>query len=400
MQEENRPTAEQELENTIVRPLPAGQDVDDTIVRPLPVKPARVKQPEPDAAPEAEPAPEPADASHRVPLVRIAAALMVAAGLLICALGGFLLGSRLPRGGETAPEALYHPLTGAELTAPVSGRLLCAVVDNSPEARPQSGLEQASLVYEMPAEAGIPRLLLCYYGSGADQVGPVRSARPYLVNLVRGWDGLLVCCGSSPEAATLLRSGVVDHVDGDEQSDYFWRDSSRDAPHDLYTSTDLMTEAAAQAGYDGEQSLPAFTFRSPDEEAPPGAVCNWIELDFTGALTNYFYDSSRRAYCRWINDERCTDGVTGEQICAANVIIQFVDGEVLDDEGRLALTLTGSGEALLFSEGRLQRGRWESTSLTRPAEFTDTLGNAWALLPGQTWIELVSDDITVSFDRR
>lgn len=287
------------------------------------------------------------------------------------------------------PDPIYHPLTGQQIAEEAAGRLLCVSVDNSPEARPQSGVEAASLVYELPAEGNIPRLLLCYYDVNADKIGPVRSARPYIVNTARGWDGFFAHCGWSPGAKDLLYSGVVDYVNEISYSDYFWRDNDRYAPHNLYTSTARLYEALADRDLGLEQELAAFSFRREGEELAGAEQVERLRLGFDGANTIYQYDPARRAYGRYIGENAYIDGETGRQIYAANIIVQKVSARVIDSEGRLEIDLTGGGEALLFSGGQLLVGTWSRGSLDANTKFVDSSGQEFTLIPGQTWIELV-----------
>ncbi|MBR2783736.1 MAG: DUF3048 domain-containing protein [Firmicutes bacterium] len=380
-------------------PIPE-QELEKTIVRPLRVKRVSFAWPEP--APRPRPKQQPSASRTRpgwVPLRRVVAGLAAALLLLSLGLLGFKLGSILPAPGGREPAAedpLLHPLTGAVLPAETESRLLCAVVDNSPEARPQSGLEQAALIYELPVEADIPRLLLCYYGEDAPAVGPIRSARPYLVDIVRGWGGVLAHCGWSPAAQSLLEQGAADYINEQEQPSYFRRDPGREAPHNLYTSTAELYQAVDELGLAAAQTLPAFRFRDPADE-PAGTPAHRLELEFNGAETSYIYDGNRRAYARFVNDDRFTDAASGSQIFAANIILQYVDARVTDEEGRLELDLSSGGEALLFSGGTLTRGRWTRTGPDAPIRYTDASGEDFALLPGQTWIEVCGGDIPVSF---
>ena len=373
-------------------------ELEKTIVRPMKAKP---REPE---LPEFTEPPEPP--KNRVPLKKIVLGLLIAAALLALALFFFRLGANTPApepkpdpapAGPVEPEGpFYHPLTGVQIAEAPSGRMYCVSVDNSPEARPQSGVEAASLVYELPAEAHIPRLLLCYYNVNADVIGPVRSARPYIVDSARGWGGFFAHCGWSPEAEALLESGVVDYVNEIDYHDYFWRDDSRDAPHNLYTSTDLLAQAVDDFDYAEEQEVPSFSFRR-DGELLAGEDGSRLDIEFEAESASFVYDEARRAYGRWVNGYEYKDSYTGNQVFASNVIVQFVGSRVLDEEGRLELDLTSGGDALLFTNGVLIRGSWTRSSLDEPTRFVDENGEDFSLLPGQTWIEIVDEADRVSY---
>ena len=119
-----------------------------------------------------------------------------------------------------------------------------ATIDNITVARPQSGISKASLVYEAPVEAGITRFLAIYpEGEDVERIGPVRSARPYFLDWAAEFDALFVHVGGSPEALEKLRAYDMRDLNEFFNGAYFWRDRSRSAPHNTYTSTEKLIAA-------------------------------------------------------------------------------------------------------------------------------------------------------------
>ena len=297
---------------------------------------------------------------------------------------------------EPEPDPIYHPLTGLEVGEEVSARMLMVSVDNNPDARPQYGVSDADLIYELPAEGGIPRLLVCFYGSSSEKVGPVRSARPYFINMVQGWDGLFAHCGWSPAAQTLLYSGVVDYVNEIAQTPYFWRASDRYAPHNLFTSTDLLYEYLEDHDLATTQEIEGFTFLAEGEESE-GSLADRVEIKYRWADNIYVYDASRNDYARYIGEDAYIDGATGEQLHVSNIVMQRVKSYVYDSYGRLSIDMCEGGDALLFTGGKVVEGYWTRNSLEENTHYYDKEGNEFVFTPGLTWIQVCDGDVEVNY---
>src|SRR5438093_3014474 len=103
---------------------------------------------------------------------KTALACMLALALAACG------GGKSP-GKKTAPLPPRSSLTGLIVAdASVLKRTVLAIkVENSIDARPQSGLGAADIVYEELAEGGITRFIALYQSEDSAKIGPVRSAR-------------------------------------------------------------------------------------------------------------------------------------------------------------------------------------------------------------------------------
>lgn len=170
---------------------------------------------------------------------------------------------------ETVQQPAYTaPLTGLEVKQPDISRPIAVMINNAPAARPQSGLSQADMVYEVLAEGGITRLVAVYQSYHGDvTIGPVRSIRPYLIGIGDSLHALLVHAGGSTDAYAILQGGGREHLDEiTNASAPFWRDSSRKAPHNLYTNEAKLREAAAKKGYEETVTIPAFPFLAASSE--------------------------------------------------------------------------------------------------------------------------------------
>ncbi len=295
-------------------------------------------------------------------------------------------------------EPIYNPLTYEQVSDQhdLERRVFIVSLDNSPAARPQSGLSDADIMYEVPAEGGISRYLALFYVGSADTIGPVRSARPYMVDITREWDGVFVHCGWSEDAKAYLNRGYVDFINEFGYGSSFWRDKSRKAPHNLYTSTENLYAIVEEEGWDSVNLVREFSFYSSDDLLV-GDKADLIDIDYPVANNRYKYDQKSGLYLRYINSEAQIDPNNDQQIEVANIIVQKVASKVLDSAGRLSIDLTGSGEAMLFSKGTVRIGSWKRADLDSPTYFCDSAGNEWQLAPGKTWIQICDQRVDISY---
>ena len=152
---------------------------------------------------------------------------------------------------EAPTEKFYSPLTGVELPDEAASKrpITAVVIENSPSARPQSGMQQAEVVYESIAEAGITRFVNLYQQNKPGLVGPVRSLRPYLVDWIKPWDASIAHVGGSKRALDEVRNGSYRDLDQMLDASAYWRSSDRYAPHNVYTSFAKLDALNQSKGY-------------------------------------------------------------------------------------------------------------------------------------------------------
>ncbi|MDU2241593.1 MAG: DUF3048 domain-containing protein [Paenibacillus sp.] len=298
---------------------------------------------------------------------------------------------------ETAPPepevpAYTAPLTGLPLEEPLTRRPLAIMINNAPAARPQSGLIDADVVYEVLAEGGVTRLVSIFHSQADNaKIGPIRSIRPYMIDLGESYHGVLVHAGASNDAyAVLQRQHKEDLDEITNAGSFFWRDKSRKAPHNLYSNVEKLLEGAAKRGYATEdETVPSYVFYKDDEHPDSTETANNVEIKFQldNYRVSYEYDATAGVYKRSINGEPHTDLETGDPITAANVIVMGADHQVLDDVGRLDVELSLGGEAVLFQEGKVIRAEWirKEGDIIRFIKDNVEL----PMMPGQTFIHIV-----------
>ena len=304
--------------------------------------------------------------------------------------------------GEDDPSAekehYYNPLTNMEVAGPISNRIIAVSIDNHPDARPQYGVNDADIVYEVPAEGMIPRLVAIFYANVPDQVGGVRSARPYIVNIAREWGALMVHCGGSQEALSYLSGGIVDDMNEIGNGSYFWRDNTQYAPHNLMIYGKDMYKYLRDKGYATvSENVRQLNFRAEDQPAA-GEPVDRIRVKFSYADNEYIYDNSIGCYYRVTDGERFTDKSNNDPVHVANLIIQRVTSSAMDSYGRLNIDMCAGGEAWLFTAGKMVHGSWSRAGLDSPTVFVDDAGEEFALSAGQTWIEIADQNVSLTYE--
>ncbi|WP_410771505.1 DUF3048 domain-containing protein [Fontibacillus sp. BL9] len=294
---------------------------------------------------------------------------------------------------ETADFAFTAPLTGMPLEEPLTRRPLAIMINNAPAARPQSGLGGADIVFEVLAEGGVTRLVSIFHSHAEEaKIGPIRSIRPYMIELGESYHGVLVHAGASNDAYAVLQQQHKEDLDEITNAGaYFWRDKSRKAPHNLYSNVEKLLEGAAKRNYDTEDpEVPAYTFREKDEHIT-GEPASSVEIKFQldNYKVTYEYDTETQLYKRSINGSPHTDLDSGETLTAANVVVLGAEHKVLDDVGRLAVDLNLGGEALLFQQGKVIRGQW----IHRPDDVIRFVKDNVEVpfVPGTTYFNVVPD---------
>lgn len=303
-------------------------------------------------------------------------------------------------GTGTGSARFQCPLDGAALTSMPEYRPVAVVIDNLPSARPQSGLKNADVVYETLAEGGVTRFLAVYYHGQASKVGPVRSARPYFIDLARSLKAILVHAGGSPDALEYMKDNNFPHLNEFNYSSYFWRSPDRRAPHNLYSSTDKLRSLVQKAELDREVQVEGFSFVTDDGKVggDENIASDEIKIHFPkGYGVSYSYVPESKTYKRFIAGKSHIDETTHKQLSPRNIIVEFVKTRVVDGQGRLEMEITGHGRALVFSGGNVVEALWEHNSPDNMTTYKTMEGKSVELLPGQSWIEIVPEDTEVTF---
>ncbi|NPV90244.1 MAG: DUF3048 domain-containing protein [Firmicutes bacterium] len=289
------------------------------------------------------------------------------------------------------------PLCGLPVEKVPEHRPIAVMIDNLNLARPHSGLDQADLVYEAPVEGGITRLMAVFYHQRPGKIGPIRSARPYFIGLSQENQAVYIHCGGSTQAMETLANRSIASVDEFGNSKYFWRSTQRSDPHNLYSSIDQLEQAAQGKGLSLSRTPSGRQFLTDAASPAGGGAVESITLNYGSSPyeARYVYNATDKLYQRYTGGQPHLDADSGKQLTAANVVIQYVSGRVLDTEGRLELGVIGSGKAAVYMRGQKIEGTWSKSGSTARTVFKDQQGTEIAFAPGTTWIQLATPNVRV-----
>ncbi len=309
-------------------------------------------------------------------------------------------------------------------------RPLAVMIENHEEARPQSGLSFADIVYEAVAEGGITRFMGVFYcGSSAFDIpfSPVRSARTYFLDWVSEYDALYNHVGGAgrcnddtvdPRAKALCQIDQYGIYDMDQFSIPFpicYRNYDRlDHPvateHTMVCFSNKLHELAKKRGVTNvdeegvswNKNFEPWKFKEEAKETDRGTVAalsfaHWKEYEAEYGV-KWEYDKAQNSYKRFNGGKPHLDLETKEQLIAKNIVVQFAkETRGVDEHAHLLFGTIGTGKALIFQDGRVSKGTWSKSTRVDRTIFFDEKGKEVAFNPGAIWIEVVPSDVEVAF---
>lgn len=379
--------------------------------------------------------------------------LKVLAGLLglylIAAGATYLIFSYVVKGGQksvspqniaqtrgkidpNAPKTEECPLNGkkfskAERDIWEKRRPLAVMIENHQEARPQSGLSHADVVYEAVAEGGITRFMGVFYcGASAEevQVGPVRSARVYFISWASEYSDypLYAHVGGANKPGPADALGQINDMGWYLYNDLnqfsigfptYWRDYERlghtvATEHTMYSTTDKLWAVAAQRGItdkdkNGNQWDKSFAkWKFADGQAAASPKASKISFPFWAGYSEYSvswtYDASSNTYKRENGSQPHMDLDNNQQLSTSNVVLQLTPAKgPIDELKHMLYTTTGTGKALVFQNGNVIEANWSKKDRTGRTVYTDKAGKEIQFVRGQIWIEVLDPATKVQY---
>ncbi|MGD0284358.1 MAG: DUF3048 domain-containing protein [Candidatus Saccharimonadales bacterium] len=300
----------------------------------------------------------------------------------------------------TQPTTVASTLTGLPVSPSVNNLPVTAVmIENSTDARPQSGLAQAGIVFEAVAEGGITRYMALYQDTSPGYIGPIRSVRPYYLQWALGFDAAIAHVGGSPEAIQDIQSWNVKDLDQFYNGSYYQRVNTRAAPHNVYTSIASLNSLEESKGYSAS-IYTGFVRKTDNPAATPTATSINFNPSISDFAVHYDYNHTTNSYLRSVGGEpeMDVDQAGNETQVTPKVVIALVIQQGLEADGlHTTYGTIGSGQAYIFQDGIVTIGTWQKTSNTAQFTFTDTKGQAIALDAGQTWITIVGSSSDISY---
>ncbi|GAA0598729.1 DUF3048 domain-containing protein [Virgibacillus siamensis] len=292
-------------------------------------------------------------------------------------------------------EAAVFPLTGIRADENANARIVGVMVNNHTNARPQTGLSKADIVFEVLAEGYITRFLALYQSEKPEVIGPVRSAREYYFELADGYNAIYVYHGAANFVNDMIKERGIEHLNGslhDNDGYLFKRESFRKAPHNSYLLFDAVYDAAKKKGYDVKASynpLPFMTDKAIGSfNGEPAKHVEIVYSDNPMEIVEFNYDNESKKYTRYNDREKTVELNSGKPIQVDNVFIVETHHEVIDDAGRRAIDITSGGDGYLIQRGKIRKVQWENRNgRIIPVKNGEPVG----FVPGKTWINIVPE---------
>jgi len=299
-------------------------------------------------------------------------------------------------------------LTGEEITALeepefIKNRPLAVMVNNAVPARPQVGLTEADIIYEIIAEGGITRFLAIYYSNLPEKVGPIRSTREYYLMIVKELgDAMLMHIGFSPQAREKIDTWKIRSLG--LGGGPFYRDNFGDpsiaTEHTAFANGKDLFKKGLDLGWSGKRPIESWKFKSSRSKNENLKKADYIEVNFwyKGEYSGIFkYNSSANNYTRYSGfDENDSpsllkDRVSNKTIEVSNVIVMFANEVPIpnDDKNRLDYELIGQGKAYIFKDGILEKATWKKEDLEKRTKFYLVNGDEVEFNRGKTWVSIV-----------
>lgn len=299
------------------------------------------------------------------------------------------------------PKTVASPLTGVQVEPALAARPVTAImIENSQDARPQSGLEQAGVVFEAIAEGGITRFLALFQESSPQYIGPVRSLRPYYIDWAAAFDASIAHVGGSPDALAQIRSGGKD-LDQFFNAGSYWRQPTRAAPHNVYTSFAKLDELNKSKGYTSSKYT-SWLRKDDARLATPTARTIDLSISSYNFNVHYDYDVGFNAYARseggapHLIITSPNEGVS--QQLRPKVVVALVMGYGIASDGQHSeYIVNGSGALYAFQDGGVTEGTWSKADRNSQFIFKDTAGNPLKLNTGPAWVTVLSDASKVKY---
>ena len=294
---------------------------------------------------------------------------------------------------ELEPEKPIQIYSGTD-------RPIAVMIDNHKDAWPQSGLNNAYMVYEIIVEGGETRLMAVFKGQNLEKIGPVRSSRHYFLDYAMENDAIYTHYGWSPQAESDISTYKINNINGiTESSEIFWRVKDKASPHNAVTSTEKLLKSANSKNYrttSDKKSVLKYTAEAVNLE--DGEIANSVTIPHSTLQTvKYEYDVEKQVYKRFARNKAQTDWTSGEAVTTKNIIITFCDNTTIsgDEKGRQDLKNIGTFDGYYITNGKAKKIKSVKNARDKQTVYKDLEGNEIEVNDGNTFVNICPKDAKV-----
>lgn len=275
-------------------------------------------------------------------------------------------------------------------------RPIAVMIDNDDKnARPQIGINDAYLIYEMIVEGGATRFMAVYRDADTEKIGPIRSSRHYFLDYMKEHDAIYVHCGWSDRAGAEITSQGINKINGilGEDGDAFWReDKFKGDWHSTYTNMERINTKSQKKGFKAEtKHKSGINYSDSYINLPAENVANKIHMQYSYVYsTGYTYNAETQLYEKSIGSQPHLMQ-DGNVVAVKNILVQFIgDSSLGDGTPRRELITTGSGKGYYFTNGAYEEITWSKESRGANTIYKKADGTELKINPGKTFINIIS----------
>ena len=299
------------------------------------------------------------------------------------------------------PSGLKSPISGVACEN-AKRRPIAVMLGGDTVARPLSGIGEADLVFEMQViEGSITRLMAVFVCADPGQIGAVRSARHDFIPLANGFDAIYAHWGGSHFALDKLKTGIADNIDAlPNLYSAFYRQSGIVAPHNGFTSTSRLLNAAEKLSYRTTGKFIGYYHMTEKETALHGQENKILRISYAPPFNiGYEYSPKKNSYLRFRGGTKEIDKNTGNQIEAKNIVVMRAISQPLEGQYN-DVQVEGEGKAEYYLNGHKKDGKWkkDKSDVSSKLYFYDKEGEEIKFVPGSIWIEIADPGMAITWE--
>ncbi|GHU44302.1 putative lipoprotein YerB [Clostridia bacterium] len=285
-------------------------------------------------------------------------------------------------------------------------RPYAVMIGNTVDALPQYGISKADIIYEVPVEGGLTRLMAIFQDtSGLDKIGSNRSCRHYFIFFALEFDAIYAHFGQSAYAVPILAREDVDNISGMDSSvqSSFYRDKNRKSPHNAFTSDEGLKAATAKKGYrttynDSYKGHYLFAPEENEVNLSSGADALLVKPGYLVDKPWFVYHPEDGLYYRYeYKKEQVDAGADNAKLAVKNILVQYCTWRNADKNGYLDIDTVGEGSGKYITNGKVIDVTWKKASEKEPARYYNEAGLEITLNQGKTWVCIQQDNLKDKF---
>jgi hypothetical protein len=317
--------------------------------------------------------------------------LFAISGFLIYKKGGKTFSTKGQGGNLLKPKEVVKtpsPFSGIDCSN-AKGRAFGVIIAQYSETMPLSGISEAEVVIEWPVAnaGGVTRLLAIFQCQNPKEIGSIRSGRPYIAEIAKGFDVIFSSWGGPDVLVQKINQIGLDWLNAMQNpSGAFFRKKNKPSPHNGFSSLEKLKKAALDKKMRMENNFEGYQFLK-ENEVIYKKVDQIINVSYSPPV-KYIYDFQSGNYFRYWNNIEAVDQNTGNKAYAKNVILMKTTIGVLKT-GIADAKVVGKGEAKIYQGGEEINGTWSKESASSKLFFFNDKGEEIRFIPGPIWIEIV-----------